>query len=116
MFYSLFGYGQFHPSFFVFFLQVYLFSITLNRYKITCGAGGYDKEEKAARAYDLAALKYWGANATTNYPVSDGILFFICSDTEEKCISISYGEKISKLSLHSDTLLIMRRPGNNCHE
>ncbi|GJN31284.1 hypothetical protein PR202_gb19666 [Eleusine coracana subsp. coracana] len=30
--------------------------------------GGYDKEENAARAYDLAALKYWGANATTNYP------------------------------------------------
>ncbi|KQJ85019.1 AP2-like ethylene-responsive transcription factor AIL5 [Brachypodium distachyon] len=33
--------------------------------------GGYDKEEKAARAYDLAALKYWGASTTTNFPVAD---------------------------------------------
>ncbi|KAK1685959.1 hypothetical protein QYE76_046807 [Lolium multiflorum] len=33
--------------------------------------GGYDKEEKAARAYDLAALKYWGATTTTNFPVAD---------------------------------------------
>lgn len=31
--------------------------------------GGYDKEEKAARAYDLAALKYWGTTTTTNFPV-----------------------------------------------
>ncbi|KAM3762469.1 hypothetical protein ACB098_01G348700 [Castanea mollissima] len=31
--------------------------------------GGYDKEEKAARAYDLAALKYWGPTTTTNFPV-----------------------------------------------
>ncbi|XP_052114040.1 AP2-like ethylene-responsive transcription factor AIL7 isoform X1 [Arachis duranensis] len=35
--------------------------------------GGYDKEEKAARAYDLAALKYWGPTATTNFPVSNYI-------------------------------------------
>nr|AZL19509.1 transcription factor AP26 [Fragaria x ananassa] len=32
--------------------------------------GGYDKEEKAARAYDLAALKYWGTSTTTNFPIS----------------------------------------------
>lgn len=32
-------------------------------------AGGYDKEDKAARSYDLAALKYWGTTTTTNFPV-----------------------------------------------
>ena len=26
-------------------------------------------EEKAARAYDLAALKYWGASTHINFPV-----------------------------------------------
>lgn len=31
--------------------------------------GGYDVEEKAARAYDLAALKYWGASTHVNFPV-----------------------------------------------
>ncbi|XP_059307395.1 AP2-like ethylene-responsive transcription factor AIL6 [Lycium ferocissimum] len=40
--------------------------------------GGYDKEEKAARAYDLAALKYWGPTATTNCPVSN-----YCKELEE---------------------------------
>ncbi|XP_019182889.1 PREDICTED: AP2-like ethylene-responsive transcription factor ANT isoform X2 [Ipomoea nil] len=29
--------------------------------------GGYDNEEKAARAYDLAALKYWGPSTHINF-------------------------------------------------
>ncbi|KAJ7559639.1 hypothetical protein O6H91_04G094700 [Diphasiastrum complanatum] len=33
--------------------------------------GGYDKEEDAARAYDLAALKYWGPNTPINFPLSN---------------------------------------------
>ncbi|KAK4481969.1 hypothetical protein RD792_012883 [Penstemon davidsonii] len=33
--------------------------------------GGYDKEEKAARAYDLAALKYWGSATHINFPLSN---------------------------------------------
>ncbi|XP_043726100.1 AP2-like ethylene-responsive transcription factor BBM2 [Telopea speciosissima] len=33
--------------------------------------GGYDKEDKAAKAYDLAALKYWGTTTTTNFPISN---------------------------------------------
>ncbi|KAG8380156.1 hypothetical protein BUALT_Bualt07G0164200 [Buddleja alternifolia] len=32
--------------------------------------GGYDKEEKAARAYDLAALKYWGPTTHINFPLT----------------------------------------------
>ncbi|TYI86316.1 hypothetical protein E1A91_D04G056800v1 [Gossypium mustelinum] len=33
--------------------------------------GAYDEEEAAARAYDLAALKYWGTSTFTNFPISD---------------------------------------------
>ncbi|KAJ9135181.1 hypothetical protein P3X46_032390 [Hevea brasiliensis] len=33
--------------------------------------GAYDEEESAARAYDLAALKYWGTSTLTNFPISD---------------------------------------------
>ncbi|CAN1317279.1 AP2-like ethylene-responsive transcription factor CRL5 [Linum perenne] len=31
--------------------------------------GGYDMEEKAARSYDLASLKYWGASTHINFPL-----------------------------------------------
>nr|VDD04274.1 unnamed protein product [Brassica oleracea] len=34
-------------------------------------AGAYDDEEAAARAYDLAALKYWGPGTLINFPVTD---------------------------------------------
>ncbi|CAI9777368.1 unnamed protein product [Fraxinus pennsylvanica] len=33
--------------------------------------GAYNDDEDAARAYDLAALKYWGTSTFTNFPVSD---------------------------------------------
>ncbi|CAL5418255.1 unnamed protein product [Camellia sinensis] len=33
--------------------------------------GAYNVEEIAARAYDLAAIKYWGPTTFTNFPVSD---------------------------------------------
>lgn len=33
--------------------------------------GGYDMEEKAARAYDLAALKYWGSATHINFPLEN---------------------------------------------
>ncbi|PSS35784.1 Ethylene-responsive transcription factor [Actinidia chinensis var. chinensis] len=31
--------------------------------------GAYDNEEAAAHTYDLAALKYWGAGTTLNFPI-----------------------------------------------
>ncbi|KAF6159943.1 hypothetical protein GIB67_033027 [Kingdonia uniflora] len=33
--------------------------------------GAYDEEESAARAYDLAALKYWGPTTFTNFQIAE---------------------------------------------
>ncbi|XP_038985542.1 ethylene-responsive transcription factor WRI1-like [Phoenix dactylifera] len=33
--------------------------------------GAYNEEEAAARAYDLAAIKYWGPTTFTNFPIPD---------------------------------------------
>ncbi|KAL3039388.1 hypothetical protein AAZX31_01G182900 [Glycine max] len=33
--------------------------------------GGYDMEEKAARAYHMAALKYWGPSSHINFPLEN---------------------------------------------
>ncbi|RAL40722.1 hypothetical protein DM860_008420 [Cuscuta australis] len=33
--------------------------------------GGYDNEEKAARSYDLAAIKYWGTSTHINFPLEN---------------------------------------------
>lgn len=43
--------------------------LCMNNLVIVLNTGGYDMEEKAARAYDLAALKYWGPSTHINFPV-----------------------------------------------
>lgn len=52
--------------FFIFVFFVWLRALL--RWGMGC-AGAYDEEEAAARAYDLAALKYWGAGTVINFKV-----------------------------------------------
>ncbi|XP_031495980.1 AP2-like ethylene-responsive transcription factor SMOS1 isoform X2 [Nymphaea colorata] len=60
--------------------------------------GAYDEEEAAARAYDLAALKYWGPGTLINFPISD-----YARDIEEM-------QKISR----EDYLASLRRKSSSC--
>ena len=45
--------------------------------------GGFDCEEDAARAYDLASLKYWGRAIETNVSLcsllADPLIAYICA-------------------------------------
>jgi AP2-like factor (ANT lineage) len=43
--------------------------MALKLYNSVYVLGGYDSAEKAARSYDIAALKFWGSSAKTNFPV-----------------------------------------------
>ncbi|KAF9687469.1 hypothetical protein SADUNF_Sadunf02G0096700 [Salix dunnii] len=45
-------------------------TVSLTNY-IFAALRGYDMEEKAARAYDLAALKYWGPSTHINFPIEN---------------------------------------------
>jgi hypothetical protein len=53
---------------------IYLICIYACRRAVYLGA--YNEEEAAARAYDLAALKYWGPTTYTNFPVCTNNVFF----------------------------------------
>ncbi|XP_040373752.1 AP2-like ethylene-responsive transcription factor AIL7 [Rosa chinensis] len=53
--------------------------------------GDYDKEDKVARAYDLAALKYWGTTTTSNFPISS------CNEEIDEMKSMTRQEYVASL-------------------
>lgn len=52
---------------------------------ILCLFWGYDVEEKAGRAYDQAALKYWGSSSHIN---------FTMKNYKEKNLKIQINDKV----------------------
>jgi hypothetical protein len=54
--------------------------------------GAYDDEEAAARAYDLAALKYWGPGTLINFPVRLLLTWFFLLNLEMVWISCFISE------------------------
>jgi hypothetical protein len=43
-------------------------------------AGAYPDEDQAAKAHDLAALKYWGPGVYTNFPVCNFYFSILLSE------------------------------------
>lgn len=41
--------------------------------------GGYDSEQAAARAYDVASLKFWGDDAKTNVSYLAKSVSYLCA-------------------------------------
>lgn len=72
--------GKWHPGFNLICRVAMIFLIILN--SVCNNIGAYDDEEAAARAYDLAALKYWGAGTQINFPVSH---FSLCDGDCDSC-------------------------------
>uniref|UniRef100_A0A453I7W7 AP2/ERF domain-containing protein n=1 Tax=Aegilops tauschii subsp. strangulata TaxID=200361 RepID=A0A453I7W7_AEGTS len=65
-----------------------------------------EKEDRAARAYDLAALKYWGVNATTNFPKENYIreLEEMQNMSRQELIaSLRRGRAVASLGVHPCT-------------
>ncbi|KAF5939305.1 hypothetical protein HYC85_023564 [Camellia sinensis] len=52
----------------------------------------YNVEETAARAYDLAAIKYWGPTTFTNFPEKQWFL--------KRCTQVQRSCKVHKRRLH----------------
>ena len=70
---SIFGYVDilnFFSSIPFLILVILLCYVLLKSLNSLLFPGAYDDEEAAARAYDLAALKYWGPGTLINFPVS----------------------------------------------
>lgn len=51
--------------------------------------GAYDDEEAAARAYDLAALKYWGPGTLINFPVRNCLMKFHLGQALDIILSVT---------------------------
>ncbi|KAL7240882.1 hypothetical protein ACSBR2_006515 [Camellia fascicularis] len=68
----------------------------------TTTTGAYNVEETAARAYDLAAIKYWGPTTFTNFPVCKPYMYPIIPTHEKSNLSLFFRTTIAFLSYVSD--------------